>query len=170
VGLIVRKPAKSSISLEDAWQRRATAVAIEAARRLIEGDGAIPRGTPIGRLSDVEWGYFVAAILFGWISTRAEQATGEGLDTEQTIRLTGLDPEPWDAGVVMAILPELAANTGIDWSKPLADFDRDEMANFLCAALNLVRQGIAARDLGGKGITRLVTTPQPDTPNDDLPW
>ena len=31
--------------------------------------------TLIGRLSDVEMGWLVAAILFGWISTRAEQAT-----------------------------------------------------------------------------------------------
>ena len=40
-------------------------------------DGPIPPGTPIGRLGDVEWGWIVAAILFGWIATRAEQATAE---------------------------------------------------------------------------------------------
>ena len=85
-----RHPAASAI--EDAWQRRATAAAIEAARGVVKVDGPIPPGTPIGRLGDIEWGWIVAAILFGWISTRAEQATAEKLDTEQTIRMTGSTP------------------------------------------------------------------------------
>ena len=95
-------------AIEDVWQRRATAAAIEAARKVVKVDGVIPPGTPIGRLGDVEWGWIVAAILFGWISTRAEQATAENIDTELAIRMTGLDPEPWDAGAVATILPELA--------------------------------------------------------------
>jgi hypothetical protein len=85
----------SAAALEDAWQRRATAAAIEAARGVVQIDGPIPPGTPIGRLGEIEWGWIVAAILFGWIATRAEQAVSEQLDTEQTIRLTGLDPNPW---------------------------------------------------------------------------
>ena len=101
-----RAVAKSAI--EDAWQRRATDAAIAAARGVVKHDGPIPPGTPVGRLSDIEWGWIVAAILFGWISTRAQQATAEQLDTEQTIRMTGLEPDPWDAGAVVAILPELA--------------------------------------------------------------
>ena len=48
-------------ALEDAWQRRATAAAIEAARKVVKVDGVIPPGTPIGRLGDVEWGWLVAA-------------------------------------------------------------------------------------------------------------
>ena len=101
---------------EDAWQRRATAAAIGAARQVIRSTAPSRRGTPIGRLGEVEWGWIVAAILFGWIATRAEQAASEQLDTELTIRTTGLDPDPWDAGAVVAILPELAehcpASTG----------------------------------------------------------
>jgi hypothetical protein len=142
-------------ALEDIWQRRATAAAIEAARGVIKMDGSIPPGTPVGRLGDVEWGWIISAALFGWIRTRAEQATAEQLDTEQTIRMTALDPEPWDAGAVTAILPELAdACTDIDWSQPLTAWSREAMTEFLLAAMRLTRKAMIARDLSEKGITR----------------
>jgi hypothetical protein len=144
----------SPAALEDAWQRRATAAAIEAARQVVQIDGPIPPGTPIGRLGEIKWGWITAAILFGWISTRAQQAASEQLDTEQTIRLTGLDPDPWDAGAVVAILPELADTPGIDWSKPLADWPRETMVEFLTIALALIRKAVIARDLSDKGVTR----------------
>jgi hypothetical protein len=37
-------------AIDDVWQRRATAAAIAAVRQVIDGD-AIPKATPIGRLS-----------------------------------------------------------------------------------------------------------------------
>ena len=92
-------------AIDDEWQRRATAAAIAAARGLVQDGGPIPSGTPTGRLSDTEWGWVFGAMLFAWIATRAEQATAEQLDTEQTIRMTGLDPQPWDIGAIIAILP-----------------------------------------------------------------
>jgi hypothetical protein len=141
-------------AIEDAWQRKATSAAITAARGVVTRDGPIPPGTPIGRLGDTEWGWIVAAVLFGWISTRAEQAAGEQLDAEQTIRLTGLEPDPWDADAVAAILSELADTPGIDWSKPLAVWPRETMIAFLIAALVLIRKAVVARDLSDKGITR----------------
>jgi hypothetical protein len=141
-------------AIEDAWQRRATEAAIAAARGVVKVDGPIPPLTPIGRLGDIEWGWVVAAILFGWIRTRAEQATTEQIDTEQAIRLTGLDPDPWDAGAVTAILPELADMPGIDWAKPLSEWPRDTMVEFLTTALALIRKAVIARNLSGKGITR----------------
>jgi hypothetical protein len=141
-------------ALEDQWQRDATAAAIAAARRVVQVDGPIPPGTPIGRLSDTEWGWIVAAILFGWISTRAQQAAVEQIDAEQVIRLTGLDPDPWDAGAVAAILSELAATPGIDWSKPLTEWPREAMVKFLTTALALIRKAVIARDLSAKGVTR----------------
>ena len=144
----------SPAALEDAWQRRATAAAIGAARQVVQIDGPIPPETPIGRLGEIEWGWIMAAILFGWISTRAQQAASEQLDTEQTIRLTGLDPDPWDAGAVVAILLELADTPGIDWSKPLADWPRETMVEFLTTALALIRKAVIARDLSDKGVTR----------------
>jgi hypothetical protein len=94
-------------------------------------------------------------MLFAWISKRAEQATAEQLDTERTIRMTALDPQPWDAGAVAAILPELAsACPDIDWSKPLSEWSRDTMTEFLLTAMRLIRNAMIARDMSDKGITR----------------
>jgi hypothetical protein len=138
----------SQSALENEWQRRATAAAITGARGVVQVGGPIPAGTPIGRLSDVEWGWIVAAVLFSWIQTRAEQAAAEQLDAELTIRMTALDPEPWDAGAVAAILPDLAsACEHIDWSKPLTDWPRDTVIEFLLAAIPLIRKAMIARDL-----------------------
>jgi hypothetical protein len=142
-------------ALEDEWQRQATAAAIEAARGVVKLDGPIPPGTPIGRLSDIEWGWVLAAMLFAWINKRAEQAASEQLDAEQTIRLTGMDPEAWDAGAVTAILPELAdACSTIDWTQPLTVWPRDTMVEFLLTAMRLIRKATIARDLSDKGVTR----------------
>ena len=150
----IRSIGEVSLSaLEDQWQRDATAAAISAARQVLLGP--IPPGTPIGRLSDTEWGWIVAAILFAWISVRAQQATAENLDTERTIRMTALDPQPWDAGAVAAILPELAAACAeLDWSKPLTEWSREDIIKFLLKAMPLIRKAMIARDLSDKGITR----------------
>jgi hypothetical protein len=141
-------------ALDDAWQRRATSVAIEAARKVVSVDGVIPPGTPVGRLGDGEWGWLVAAVLFGWISTRAEQATAESIDTELAIRTSGLDPEPWDAGAVIAILPKLAEMPGVDWSKPFGEWSRETVTQFLLTAMRLIRKAMIARDISERGITR----------------
>jgi hypothetical protein len=140
-------------AIEDQRQRDSTAAAIAGAREVVR-NGPIPSGTPIGRLSDIEWGWILAAILFAWIGTRAEQATAENLDTERTIRMTALDPQPWDAGCVAAILPELADTCAIDWSQPLTAWPRDTMIEFLLAAMKLIRKATIARDLSDKGVTR----------------
>jgi hypothetical protein len=142
-------------ALEAEWQRRATAAAIAAARKVV-ADGALPSGTPIGRLSDAEWGWVVAAVLFAWIKTRAEQATSEGLDVETTIRMAGYAPDPWDAGAVSTILPELAEAVAIDWSKPLSDWSPEAMIDFLLAAFTLIRKATVVRD---------ITCPGPKKPN-----
>jgi hypothetical protein len=139
-------------AINDAWQRRATAAAIEAARKIVT-DGAIPAGTPIGRLGEGEWGWIVAAVLFGWIATRAEQAVAEEIDTELTVRMTSLDPDPWDVGVVVAILPELA-EISVDWNLPLAQWSRENMVEFLLTTMRLIRKAAIARDLSDRGVTR----------------
>jgi hypothetical protein len=145
----------SASAIEDAWQRAGTAAAISAARGVIQLGGPIPPGTPVGRLSDTEWGWILAAMLFAWISTRAEQAAAEQLDAEQTIRMTALDPQPWDAGAVAAILPELVdACPELDWSKPLAAWSKDSIVEFLLKAMPLIRKAQIARDLSEKGISR----------------
>jgi hypothetical protein len=153
----IRHIGEVSISaVEDAWQRIATETAIAGARGVVTFDGPIPPGTPIGRLSDIEWGWIVAAVLFSWISVRAQQATSQQLDVDQTIRLTALDPQPWDAGAVAAILPELAdACSGVvDWNAPLASWPRETIIEFLLKAMGLLRKAMFARDRSETGITR----------------
>ena len=159
MGTLMKKPRTlgqvSPSALDDVWQRQATAAAIEAARAVIQIGGPIPPGTPVGRLADSEWGWVLAAMLFAWLSARAEQAAAEQLDTEQCIRMTALDPEPWDAGAVAAILPDLPnACPDIDWSQPLARWPRDTMVEFLLTGMRLIRRATIARDLSDKSITR----------------
>jgi hypothetical protein len=145
----VSMPAADSI--DDIWQRRATAAAIAAVRQVIDG-GVIPKAASIGRLTDIELGWLVAAGLFAWIRTRAEQATAEGWDTEQTLHTTALDPGPWDAGAVVYILPELAKLDGINWERPISSWSKDTMIRFLLAAMKLITAAMAARDISGGGI------------------
>jgi hypothetical protein len=71
--------------------------------------------------------------------------------------MTGFDPNPWDAGAVASILPDLANALKIDWSKPLAEWPREMMVEFLTTALALIRKAMIARDLSEKGITRTNT-------------
>ena len=146
----LRLPSPSAI--EDCWQREATRIAIEKVRTAVRS-GAVPPMTPIGRLSDTEWGWIAAAILFGWIDTRARQAVDNGVGVNKHIRNTGIDPDPWDMGAIESILPELA-KPEIDWTKPLAEFSREEMIAFLGDACSLISKAMLARDTGEKLVTR----------------
>jgi hypothetical protein len=138
-------------AIEDIWQRRATAAAIAAVRQVIDGD-VIPKTTSIGRLTDIELGWLIVAGLFAWIRTRAEQATAEGWDMEQTLRTLALSPPAWDAGAVAHILPELAKLDGIDWSRPVGSWSKDTVIRFLLTAMNLIAAAMVARDTSGGGI------------------
>jgi hypothetical protein len=163
----LRLPSLSAI--ENCWQREATCVAIEHVRAAISG-GAVPPNTPVGRLSEIELGWFVAGALFGWINTRARQAVDNGVGVNKHIRDTGLEPDPWDAGAIETILPELAKSE-IDWSKSLAQFSREEMIAFLGDAYNLIGKAMLVRDSGEQLVTRrlpLGTAEQADW-DDKLP-
>jgi hypothetical protein len=139
---------------DDEWQERATAAAIADARNALSEKATVL----VGRLSDREWGCIVAAAIFAWIKTRAEQATAEGLDTELALRATGQVPEPWDAGAIASFLPELADASNVDWSLPLAEWSQKTMVDFLATALALIRKAMAARDRGG-AITQKTDNP-----------
>ena len=154
---------------EDDWLQRATTAAIAAARSIVLGDdAAINVNAPVGRLSDIEWGWIVTAAIFAWIQTRAEQAVAEGLDTERAVRVTGFARgEPWDAGAIAAILPELGDDQSIAWSQPLAAWSRDTMIIFLQKTLALVRKAEIARDLSDSTITRKAGA---DRLNDTVPF
>jgi hypothetical protein len=146
---MVRAPTPEA--LDDVWQRRATAAAIVAVREVIAG-GTIRPATPISKLDDVEIGWLFAASLFAWIRTRAEQATAEGWDIETTLRQAGLDPDPWDAGAVAHVLPELGALPDVDWSVPIGTWPKDTMIGFLLEATKLINKAMIARNVGG-GVT-----------------
>jgi hypothetical protein len=157
-----------SVSLserEDEWQRRATAAAISAARKIALGEKAINSNTPVGRLSDLEWSWVWHASLFAWLAVKSEQATRDGFDVEQTISAALADPSPWDAGMITVVLPKIA-DLPIDWTKPLADWSRDQMIAFLLAVLDLIREAQIARDLGGGSITRKSS----ELPEDIIPF
>lgn len=149
------KPRELSLSAQnDAWTKKASEAAVAEARKAIKDDGAIPPSTPVGRLSDREFGWIVSGALYGWITVRAQQATEESWDQERTIRTTGLVPEPWNAGAVAAILPRLFESCpDLDWSKPVADWPRDAMVEFLLTALRLIRRAIIARDFSERQLT-----------------
>ena len=143
----------SLTAIEDAWQREATRVAVEKARAVVSG-GALPPLTPVGRLSDSEWGWIVAAVLFGWVTTRSRQATSNGVGPNKSLYGNdAFNPDPWDAGAIEAILPELG-NCEADWSKSLSQFSREEMIAFLGDAYNLIGKAMLARDKGEKLVTR----------------
>jgi hypothetical protein len=138
---------------EDAWQAKATDAAIAAARKIALNSTGLPPMTPIGRLSDLQWGWIITAGIFGWIRTRVEQAVAEGLDQEEAVRLTGLSPSPCDVAVVTSILPTLADQAAIDWSQPLEAWSKDTMTNFLLLARRLIGAAEIALDHGaGKKI------------------
>ena len=150
-------------AIDDVWQRRATANAIAEARKIV-GD-VIPPATPVGRLSDREWGYFAAAIIFGWISVKAQQATEEGIEAERSIRDTNITPCPWDGGCITSILPELAdVCSDLDWSQPLVAWPKETMTKFLLEAVKLIVPAMRARDFSNTGITQ-----KRAKPNDDIP-
>ena len=151
-------PESELTAREGEWQRRATAAAIAAARRVVTRNSAIGANAPISRLSDVEWGWIVAAVIFAWISVRAEQATAEELDVERAFR-EGADAHGTRVRLP-AILPQLADTSGIDTSVPLAEWPRETMLHFLVTALGLARKAMAARDRG-PGITRKSDMPLP---------
>jgi hypothetical protein len=133
---------------EEEWQARATEAAIAAARKIANNCTNLPPTTPIGKLTDAQWGWIITAAIFGWIQTRCEQAIAEGLDQETAVRMTGLTPSPCDVAVVDSILEELGEKAGIDWSQSLAAWSRDTMTNFLLLAWKLIQQAEGARDSG----------------------
>ena len=132
---------------ENQWQERATAAAIAGARKIALHSGPL-MNTPVGRLKDHEWGWLVTAIIFGWVEVRVQQAIAEGRDSEESVRLTGLNFDPCDVAVVRSILPALADQAGIDWSQPLAAWSSDVMTSFLLLAWRLISEAEIVRDHG----------------------
>jgi hypothetical protein len=126
---------------EDRWQAEATANAVAEARAIAQSQLA---NTPAGRLSDQQWGWIISAAIFACIRTRYQQAVAKGLAKEAHV--TRMDPSPCDSAIVLSILPKLADQSAIDWSKPLAEWSREEMAGFVGLAWRLIDEAMAALD------------------------
>jgi hypothetical protein len=158
----------SETKKENEWLDKATAAAIEGARKIALNSSGLPMMTPVGRLNNTQWGWIVTAVIFAWVQTRTEQAIAEGLDQEQAVRLTGLAPSPCDVAVVAAILPELADKAGVDWSLPLQAWSKDTMSSFLLLAWDLLNKAETARDHGpGKIIQK---SKDWETKGDEIPF
>ena len=124
------------------------------ARKIALNSTGLPPMTPVGRLTDLQWGWIVTAVIFSWIEIRCRQAIEEGLNQEQAVRQPGLTPSPCDVAVVRSILTELSDKAGIDWSLPLEAWSRDTMVNFLMLAWQLINKAELARDHGDGKILR----------------
>jgi hypothetical protein len=145
----------AAIITEDEWQRRATAAAISAAKDVL-GDGLNSRA-PIGSLSEIEWGWIAAAIIFGWIKVRAEQAVAEGTSYDSTIqRALHRDPAPWEAGAIETILPKLGSLKDIDWSKPVGEWSKGQIVGFAWQIYKMTDAALQARDDGANAGPKIV--------------
>ena len=51
------------------------------------------------------------------------------------------------------ILPQLGELQGVDWSKPITAWPKDDMVRFLLNALKLINAAMIARDVGGNVTT-----------------
>lgn len=141
----------SSHASDDEWQMAATQAAIDAVRGVINKDGINQRAM-IGSLSDLELGWMVAAAVFAWIKTKAQQAVAQGEHYDLKIRtMTYRNMEPWEIGAVEAALPGLAELKDVDWSKPIGDWSKEEMARLMWRSHRLTDSALAARDNGAFG-------------------
>ena len=139
---------------QDQWERRATDAAIAAAMDTVGVDGPIRKNVMIGALTKHEWGWLCSAATWGWIKTRAEQAATEGWNEEHAIRATGLTPDPWLAGAVTSILPELFdALPDLDYAQPVGSWSKDTVTEFLTVAFTLCTRAVAARDAAEAKVT-----------------
>ena len=73
---------------EDAWQAEATAEAVASARSMAQSQAGLAN-TPVGKLSDQQWGWVISSAIFAWIKTRYRQAVAEGLASEDACHANG---------------------------------------------------------------------------------
>jgi hypothetical protein len=151
---------------ENEWQDKATARAIGEARKIAQGSSLKLANTPVGRLSEQEWGWVLTAAIFGWISTRCEQAIAEGIDQEEAVRMIELSPSPGDLAMIRSILPTLATQVKIDWARPLKDWSKDEITNFLLQAWLLANNADRVLEHGaGSKILQKKPAEEPECPH-----
>lgn len=137
---------------DDQATQNALAAASAAGLSLVKGGGVNPR-VMIGSLSEQEWNYLSLAIVCGWIKSKAEYAISEGLDADDQLLSIGREPEPAEVGAIQATLAALADIPGVDWGKPVTDWDKAMMANFAWHCSRLVNTALdVKRDTAPKVI------------------
>jgi hypothetical protein len=144
----MRRAQRAAIGADrDVWTKQAFDACIVAGKDLIGDDGPIRPGVPIGRLTTNELGWFVSTIVSTWVRVRSEQAASEGWNYERAAHATMLEPDPWLEGAVGSVLPKLAeACPGLDWSKPVGEWEKNDVVALLIAAFRLIQRALAARD------------------------
>jgi hypothetical protein len=145
---VKRSNRRAAISAHrDEWTKQAHYACVAAAKDLIGDEGPIRPGVPVGRLTESEWGWFTSTIVSTWVRVRSAQAASEGWNFERESHATMLEPAPWVEGAVGSILPKLAdACHGLDWSKSVGEWEKNDIVALLVAAFNLIRHALAARD------------------------
>jgi hypothetical protein len=136
-------------AIDAEWQRCAIAACLEGAREVVRN--ALNPKTPVGSLSDVEWGWISTAIVFEWVSVKARQAVKEGMPSENTIRVMeegNREPAPWESGAIETVLPALGNIKDLDWSAPIGNWSKEAMIKFSWHCFRLINGAIAARDEG----------------------
>lgn len=135
--------------IDDRWEARAVQEAVDAAKAMTDGEFITPR-TPIGSLSDNEWGWYVTAIIFAWIKVRAQQAVEEGTPGGRiSMDIIGKqEPGPWDRGALEACLPalgDIVERVGAE--KPLGSYSKTEIVELLWTVIKFYQAAEAARDI-----------------------
>jgi hypothetical protein len=162
-------------AIEEDWSRKAIAEAIAAARAVIadgKHDGYVNARVPVGNISEVEWGWIVCAAIFAWIKKKAEQAVQEGVGYDASIRfLPGVDPQPWEAGAVEALLPSLGELEGVPWDTPIGAWSKDQVCSFAWRIHELLTQSLAARNEGaGDKLTQISKEREEQELDDEIPF
>lgn len=140
----------------DDWQREEMSRCIAAVRGVVSG--YINQRASVGSLSDIEIGWIVAAVIFESASTRAKQATTEGISYGYSLHtVAGREPQPWDAGAVETILPALGQTEKLDWSKPLGEWPKEQIIFLAWRCYQLVSNALCARDEGSLDVVQRLT-------------
>lgn len=140
----------------DDWQREEMSRCIAAARDLFAKH--INQRASVGSLSDLEIGWVVAAVIFESASTRARQATTEGISYGYSLHVVAdREPQPWDYGAVETILPTLAETNKLDWTKPLGEWPKDQIVLLAWRCFQLVGNALVARDEGSLDVVQRLT-------------
>jgi hypothetical protein len=124
---------------EDHWQTEAIAKAVVSARGV-----AAKLAKPIGAYSESDWIWIISTAILVWIKSRYDQAIEQNFDPEEYV--SKIEPTQYETATIEAILPALADQAQIDWSRSLMSWSQDEMVHFIKLTKKLLVCAEAACD------------------------